>query len=245
LGLLFLIAFNGWLLTKRDVAADYLGHAVARFAEVDRLMAQGFDGMRETARTDPESTVRLPGFPVEVEIPGSLVAERSENDVRAALLSSSGKLIYDEGDAAFVADGSQVSDGDNLSAGRILRRVLLLVNEDTHLLFAVASVVLGLAAGLAAANIWRRRDEPVALVIIGMAVVASAVTAMVIALIVRLISRLVADVQTEYLAVELLMLVGDTSTLVLRTGSVFLVAGALIALAGWYIGSASSEPRRS
>src|ERR687898_521789 len=57
--LLFLFAFNGWLLTKRDVSVDYLGHALARFTEIDRLMAQNLDGMRETARTDTEGTVRL------------------------------------------------------------------------------------------------------------------------------------------------------------------------------------------
>ncbi len=234
LALFFIVALSGWLLTSHDTGVRYLRHALARITEIDLLVMEGRERMLEAALASPDDAVRLPGYPIGVDLRPEFVAQAPPAAIRDAVLEASSERIYDEGPDAFLEEGATPGSFGALSAGGAIRRSLSFAGEGAHTTFGFATLALGAACLLTAALIWRRaRDVERTLVMLGVSLGGAAATVVLGALLTRGIAELLQAVLDEYLVDQLLDIVTEATTLVVRTSGVIALAGAVLALGGW------------
>jgi len=151
LTLLFL-AITAVQLSSQSVGERILRRSVAVSTNIDAILPDLQVALKEEARVGDADQVRLPDFPIPVDIPRDEALALEGRALRERILNEAGATLYREGMSAW-ADADD--DGDQrietISVAGALKRGLGLIMDENHDRMVIAAVVLGfLSAALAA-----------------------------------------------------------------------------------------------
>ncbi len=151
LTLLFL-AITAVQLSSQSVGERILRRSVAVSTNIDAILPDLQVALKEEARVGNADQVRLPDFPIPVDIPRDEALALEGRALRERILNEAGATLYREGMSAW-ADADD--DGDQrietISVAGALKRGLGLIMDENHDRMVIAAVVLGfLSAALAA-----------------------------------------------------------------------------------------------
>src|SRR5205814_7701445 len=98
---LLLFALSVKQSTEPAKATRVLGTSIAVVTDIDRLLAEDLDPLRELARTADTPAYELPGFPLDVLVTRSELLSLDNAQLRALVLVRSSALVYQDGLKAF------------------------------------------------------------------------------------------------------------------------------------------------
>lgn len=149
----FLFALGASQVTERSRAIVIVRAAVASLTDIDILIADNGDLVRDAAAEDPGGTMELTGYPIEITLSNAAVIDADDAELRAMILGLAAEKVYDEGPDAF-AEGEQ--DIGFLTAENFLRFMLNQLTGGFHTFVTYAAVALGGIASLLAAHVVRK-----------------------------------------------------------------------------------------
>ena len=151
LTLLFL-AITAVQLSSQSVGERILRRSVAVSTNIDAILPDLQVALKEEAREGDADQVRLPDFPIPVDIPRDEALALEGRALRERILSEAGATLYREGMSAW-ADADD--DGDQrietISVAGALKRGLGLIMDENHDRMVIAAVVLGFLSAVLAA----------------------------------------------------------------------------------------------
>lgn len=148
------VAINAVQLTSSATGQRLLRRAVATLTDIDAALPHiHSDLLEEAAAGAPGDMVRVPGFPIPVEIPVAEAATLSQAELRARLLEESARQAYAQGMAVLAAADPEAQDQRNIeliSTAGVIDRGLGLITSSNQTRFRIAVAVAGgLSAALA------------------------------------------------------------------------------------------------
>lgn len=142
--------------TERNEALGLLEHGIATLTEIDLVLAEHRDELRQLVEATDSETVALPGYPLDARLTRDEALNSSDEELRRLILGRSALLVYEEGVDAFDQTGAQ-SLGI-LSAERLLESVVGQLSETTNRRAEIASYVLLAVVALAALAVVLRSE---------------------------------------------------------------------------------------
>ncbi len=151
LTLLFL-AITAVQLSSQSVGERILRRSVAVSTNIDAILPDLQVALKEEAREGDADQVRLPNFPIPVDIPRDEALALEGRALRERILNEAGATLYREGMSAWAdADDDGDQTIETISVAGALKRGLGLIMDENHDRMVIAAVVLGfLSAALAA-----------------------------------------------------------------------------------------------
>jgi hypothetical protein len=139
-------------MTSENTGERILRRSVAVTTDIDRLLPRIESELQEAAEEAEGGTVRVPNFPLPVDLSVDEARTLEGADLRDRILAEAADRLYDEGTSAWAgADPAAEQDIGRLSAAGLMSLGLGLIQASTHNLFVIASVLLGIISlGLAA-----------------------------------------------------------------------------------------------
>ncbi len=151
LTLLFL-AVTAVQLSSQSLGERILRRSVAVSTNIDAILPDLQAALEAEAREGDGDQVRVPGFPIPVDIPRDEALALEGRALRERILSEAGATLYRDGMSAW-ADGDD--DGDQrietISVAGALKRGLGLIMDKNHDRMVIAAVVLGFLSAVLAA----------------------------------------------------------------------------------------------
>jgi hypothetical protein len=237
--LALLVALNLLQLTAPGPAHRALRRAVASLTEIDSLLAVHGAALRQQADAAPAEPVSLPDYPLDVSLSPE-EAQRPAAEVRDLLLDRSAERVYQEGAAAFRAQG-QSGDAPRLSTQRAVRAGLGFLTAGNHDALRWTTLVLAMVCGVLAAALVVLTRGYGRLVTLGGVVAAAALLFLLLAVAVRVALGIAGWGTDDYITVQLLDLAKGEAWLPIRNGLALSGLGlALLALG--LLGSRLSRP---
>lgn len=137
------LALNAFQLTSEGTGQRLLRRAVAVTTGIDALLPAVQEELREAARESEGEEVRVPGFPIPVELTREEALSLSGPALRARILKEAARRLYDEGMSAW-AEGEPPGEQDveAVSTAGALHQGLGLITEENHTRILIALVVL-------------------------------------------------------------------------------------------------------
>lgn len=162
LALLFL-AISVLQLSSEGAGQRLLARSVAVSTNIDAILPDVQTALREEAKQGDAEQVRVPDFPIPVELPHDEALSLEGAALRERILEEAAAVLYKDGMSAWAAgDPDTEQDIELISITGAIRRGLGLITADNHDGFVVAaavlaflSAVLGVAL-LAAGRSWGR-----------------------------------------------------------------------------------------
>ena len=143
LALLFL-AINAVQLSSEGVGQRLLGRSVAVSTNIDAILPDLQAALREEAQEGDADPVRVPDFPIPVELSRDEALSLEGTALRERILEEAATRLYQDGMSAWAAgDPDAEQDIELISVTGALQRGLGLVTAKNHDLFVVAAAVLG------------------------------------------------------------------------------------------------------
>ena len=243
-----LVALGLAQLTAEGPAKRTLRRSVASLTEIDTLLDEGYEELRQEAGEDGEAALRLKDFPVQVSLSAEEVLGLSRSELRGLLLDRSAERLYDDGMSAFREEGTDLSEegmGFFSTQGAVWNSLGFLRDNVHEALRVAAASLAGVCLVLAVVLALLGRGFG-RLASVGAAVSAAAIPFLAGAVAVRFALRLVSDEGEEYLVRELTRIGEEIAWIPIRDsiavtalGVAFLVAG--VGLALW----ADRQPARA
>lgn len=147
------VAINAVQLTSSATGQRLLRRAVATLTDIDAALPHIHSDLLEAAAGAPGAMVRVPGFPIPVEMPVAEAATLSQAELRARLLEESARQAYAQGMAVLAAADPEAQDQRSIeliSTAGVIDRGLGLITSGNQTRFRIAVVVAGgLSAALA------------------------------------------------------------------------------------------------
>lgn len=143
---LLFLAVNAVQLTAPGAGQRLLGRHIAVTTDIDALLPELETGIQEEvdAGADP---VRVPDFPIPVDVPREEAAELEGAALRSRILEDAAARLYEEGPSAWAdADPDGAREIDTISTAGAVDRGLGLISEDVHTAAIVVTGVLGFLA---------------------------------------------------------------------------------------------------
>lgn len=147
----FFLAVTGVQVTSEATALRVIRRAVAVVTDIDLVLPRAEAGLHTAAGQGQGDQVRVPEFPIPVDIPRSEAAFIQGQALRDRLLDVSARLIYDQGMSVWAQNDPRAEQRiDDISSTGALYHSLGLVRESTHTALVIVAILLGLLAlGLA------------------------------------------------------------------------------------------------
>ncbi|MCK9518807.1 MAG: hypothetical protein M0R74_07275 [Dehalococcoidia bacterium] len=143
--------------TERTEAMDLLEAGVATLTEVDLVVAEHRDELRQLVGATDDPTVPIPGYPLDVQLTRNEALNATDDQLRGIILERSALLVYEDGIDAFDRTGSQ-SIG-TLSSEGLLQTLVGQLSETTNQRAEIATwLFLALTAIAAVAVVIRSHD---------------------------------------------------------------------------------------
>ncbi len=151
LTLLFL-AVTAVQLSSQSVGERILRRSVAVSTNIDAILPDLQAALEEEAREGDADPVRVPDFPIPVDIPRDDALALDGTALRERILSEAGATLYREGMSAWAgADDDGDQRIETISVAGALKRGLGLIMDENHDRMVIAAVVLGLLSAVLAA----------------------------------------------------------------------------------------------
>ena len=141
---LFFLALNAAQLSAEETGHRLLRRGVAVTTNIDVILPDLQEALREQAQTGSEDSVRVPDFPIPVDIPRDDALTLEGAELRERILDQSAARLYDDGMSAWAdtdPDGQQ--DIELVSSAGLYQRGLGLISDANHDRIVIATVVLG------------------------------------------------------------------------------------------------------
>ena len=148
----FLAALTAARLTARGPGERIHERAVLALTGLDAALPGIEDALHTEARGSDAASVRVPGFPIPVDLLRAEAAELGGPALRERLLDEAAARLYEDGMSAWAAgDPSSAQRIDRFSAAGMVHWSLGLVRDGWHAAFLLAAAVSGAACLLLAA----------------------------------------------------------------------------------------------
>ena len=147
-------------LTAFQVSADGTAHRILRrgiaiTTDIDAILPQVTNDLHAAAQTSDQDPIRVPNFPVPVEIPKDEAARIEGEELRQRLLDQSADRIYDDGMSAWAqTDSKSQQNIARFSTAGGLNRAFGLVTQKWNTIYLIAAAtataaVISLAGAVA------------------------------------------------------------------------------------------------
>lgn len=229
LSVFFLVgAISAAQVTAPRYASDLLESGIAVTTDVDKVVAENRDALRQLVEASNSPTFAIPDFPLDIVLTREEVTKSSDKQLRDLVLQRSAALVYADGFAAFDRTGNQQVSRFSSQGG--LEFAVGQVSEGTHSLANVASVALVFTTAVSACFLllvghgWGRLRS------LGLAVLGGALPGLVLTGVIRLLVDSAGG--NDPFVDDLRSIVRTTLNVPLRNYLVFSLLGLTFALAG-------------
>jgi len=248
LGAFFLFA-SAFQVTSEGTAHRILGRGVAITTDIDALLPHLEMDLRAAAESSEGETVRVPNFPVPVDIPRGEASRIGGVDLRTRILDQSSERLYEEGMSAWAeADTEGQQDIERVSTAGGLHRAFGLATQEWNTIFLAAAVLFGFLSLILATLLWIGLKSYIRLLALGAAIATAAVSSLAAAVAVRFALR-TAETEADPFEQQLIDLGVDTVWLFIRNYLILSLLGfAFLAVSSiflwWQSRTASHSPMR-
>lgn len=219
----FLFSFSAAQVTAPGTGQRIQSQAANILLEVDSLMPNIYEQWREEALTTDQSSLAVPGLPLEVQVPTDDIVNSPIEDLQAQVIDEAGAQVYSDG-FDVLADNDNAGASDISSAG-LMRRGMGLISEGTHTIFKFIAIVTGIICAIFVGMILLVGRNLSRLFSIGGALLAAALPLLLLATFVRFILGKLAGGQDDVFAAALLRLGEDIMMIPIRNDIIFSVLG--------------------
>ncbi|MEE8369833.1 MAG: hypothetical protein V3S00_03570 [Dehalococcoidia bacterium] len=191
---LFFSAVVAAQLTSDGAGQRILGRAVAVITEIDATLPDIQADLQEAAEGSTAAEVRVPNFPIPIDLPRDEALQMEAAVLRARLLDEAAARLYDDGMSVW-AEGDPEADQaiSRISSTGALRGGLGLIRDSSHTFFLLAAIVLGLLAAVPVILLTFSLRSYARLVALGVVVLAAALPSLALAIALRYGIRTVED----------------------------------------------------
>ena len=215
LGASFLFA-TAFQVTSEGTAHRILRRGVAITTDVDALLPRLETDLRAAAESSEGGTVRVPNFPVAVDIPREEASRIGGPDLHTRILDQSAERLYEDGMSAWAeADTDGRQDIESISTAGGLHRAFGLATQKWSTVFLAAAVLFGFLSLVLATLLWIGLKSYMRLLAIGAAIATAAVSSLAAAVAVRFALR-TAETEADAFEQQLIDLGVDTVWLFIR-----------------------------
>jgi len=149
---LFFLAISAVQLSSEGAGQRLLRRSVAVATEIDAVLPDIEAALHEQARQESGETIRVPDFPIPVDIPREEARRLEGPALRERILSGASARLYEHGTSAWsAADPDARQSIETISVPGVMRRGLGLITDSSHDRMVIAAVVLGVLSALSAA----------------------------------------------------------------------------------------------
>ena len=229
-----------FFLTAFQVSSDGTAHRILRrgvaiTTDIDAILPQVTTDLHAAAQTSDQDSVRVPNFPVPVEIPKQEAAHIEGEELRQRLLDKSADRIYDDGMSTWAqSDTASSQNIARFSTAGGLQRAFGLVTEKWNTVYLIATALFGFLSLDLAALLWLNLKSYLRLLALGAATATAAVISLAGAVAVRFALR-TAETGADPFEKDLLDLGVDTVWLFIRNYLILSLLGfAVLAVAAFF-----------
>jgi len=149
---LFFVAISAVQLSSEGTGQRLLRRSVAVSTDIDAVLPDLQTALRERAREGSGETVRVPDFPVPVDLTREEALRLEGPALRERILSEASDRLYEDGMSAWsAADPDARQSIETISVPGALKRGLGLITAANHDRMVIAAVVLGVLSAMCAA----------------------------------------------------------------------------------------------
>lgn len=149
---LFFVAISAVQLSSEGAGQRLLRRSVAVSTQIDAVLPDLQTALRERAREGSGETVRVPDFPVPVNLTRDEALRLEGPALRERILSEASDRLYEDGMSAWsAADPDARQSIETISVPGALKRGLGLITAANHDRMVIAAAVLGVLSALCAA----------------------------------------------------------------------------------------------
>ena len=229
-----------FFLTAFQVSADGTAHRILRrgvaiTTDIDAILPQVTTDLHAAAQTGDQDPLRVPYFPVPVDIPKEEAARIEGEDLRQRLLNRSADRLYDDGMSAWAQSDTESNQNiARFSTAGGLHRAFGLVTQKWKSVYLGAAALFGFLSLILAAILWLNLKSYLRLLALGAATATAAVISLAAAVAVRFALR-TAETEADPFEKELIDLGVDVVWLFIRNYLVLSLLGfAVLAIAAFF-----------
>jgi len=245
-----LIAFfffaTAFQVTSEGTAHRILRRGVAITTDIDGVLPRLETELHTAAQTGEGDPVRLPNFPVPIDIPREQARTLAGEELRSVILDRSADRLYEDGMSVWAendADGRQNIERVSTAGG--LHRSFGLATQKWNTAFLVAAILFGLLSAALIVLLWIVLKSYIRLLALGAATATASVISLAGAVAVRFALR-TAETEADPFEQQLIDLGVDTVWLFIRNYLVLSMLGfaalGISAFFLWWHARASAQP---
>jgi hypothetical protein len=230
-----------FFLTAFKVSSDGTAHRILRrgvaiTTDIDAILPQVTTDLHAAAQTGDQDPVRVPNFPVPVDIPKEEAARIEGEELRQRLLDRSADRLYDDGMSAWAQSDTESNQNiARFSTAGGLNRAFGLVTQKWNTIYLIAAALFGFLSLVLAALLWLNLKSYVRLLALGAATATAAVISLAGAVAVRFALR-TAETGADPFEKELIDLGVDVVWLFIRNYLVLSLLGfAVLAVSAFFL----------
>ena len=149
---LFFVAISAVQLSSDGTGQRLLRRSIAVSTDIDAVLPDIETALHERAREASGATVRVPDFPIPVDLPRDDALQLEGPALRARILSEASVRVYEDGMSAWsAADPDARQSIETISVPGALKGGLGLITAGNHDRMVIAAVVLGVLSAICAA----------------------------------------------------------------------------------------------
>jgi hypothetical protein len=229
-----------FFLTAFQVSSDGTAHRILRrgvaiTTDIDAILPQVTTDLHAAAQTSDHDPVRVPNFPVPVDIPKEEAGRIEGEELRQRLLDKAADRIYDDGMSAWAeSDSNSNQNIARFSTAGGLNRAFGLVTQKWNTVYLIAAALFGFLSLVLSALLWISVKSYARLLALGAAAATAAVISLAGAVAVRFALR-TAETEADPFEKELIDLGVDVVWLFIRNYLVLSLLGfAVLAIAAFF-----------
>ena len=203
-------------VTSEGTAHRILRRGVAITTDIDAVLPRLETELHAAAQTGEGDTVRLPNFPVPVDIPRDQARTLAGEDLRIVILDQSAERIYEDGMSVWAeSDPDARQDIERISTAGGLHRAFGLATQKWNTIYLVAAIFFGFLSVALIGLLWVTLTSYIRLLALGAATVTASVISLAGAVAVRFALR-TAETEADAFEQQLIDLGVDTVWLFIR-----------------------------
>ncbi len=241
------LAITAVQLTSQDTGQRILRRAIADTTQIDAILPAIQTNLRAAAQDSTANQVRVPDFPIPVDLTRDDALRLRGDELRARLLDQAARRLYQDGTSAWsAADPDADQDIEPISTAGALHRGLGLITEDNHDRILITASVLGFLSIVLAAVLLSAVRSYARLIALGAVLLAAALPSLAGAVAIRFGLR-TAEEEADPFVTGLLRLGVDSMWVPLRNYLAFSSLGFAVLALGvfllwWQARHAAAQP---
>jgi len=149
---LFFLAISAVQLSSEDTGQRLLRRSIAVSTDIDAVLPDVETALQERARGETGETVRVPDFPIPVDLPRDDALQLEGPALRVRILSEASDRVYEDGMSAWsAADPDARQSIETISVPGALKGGLGLITAANHDRMVIVAIVLGVLSAVCAA----------------------------------------------------------------------------------------------